>query len=114
MRATSTKRAVLLAIGSPLAVVVWYWSLVLSEAYPREWLVPLMVGVPVVALLLALGSLIFAATSLRSGVRVGRLVILTTALIETLWTALFVSDSVNSWVCNQPFTCLITVRPPGF
>jgi hypothetical protein len=110
---TSTKSAVLLAISALLAVVAVF---VLADAgllvaYPAWLYSGVFLWLPVLSLLLAIGSLILAATTLRGGIRVGRLMILGTALIETLWTAMFVSFMVNIAVCNHP--CLIPVTPPG-
>jgi hypothetical protein len=110
---TSTKRAVLLAIGAFLAVVTAFVfaDVGLLVAYPA-WLYSLvLLWLPILSLLLAVSSLIVAAASLRGGIMVGRLLILFTALIETLWTAMFVSFTVNIAVCNHP--CLIPVTPPG-
>ena len=111
---TSTQSALRLAIAAPVGVVAFFVLLTLSYlvALPA-WLFALVaLGVQIISLLFALGSLILAASSVvRGEATSARLAILGVALLETLWIALLVSANLNELVCNRP--CLIPLRPPG-
>jgi hypothetical protein len=105
--------AVRLAIAAPAAVLLFFVCITLGRvvAYPPWLFAEVVLGIPAASLVLAIGSLVLAAASLRGGVTSGRLAILGAALIETLWTALLLSANFNDLVCDHP--CLIPYRPPG-